>query len=118
MRKPNIGKLLDDLERKLGAADHDVFFHLREIALDLVRHHATLADLDAQLATGKLDRKGALRALEALRSEFTAGTLVHWDYHLQELEKDLRRRLRAPRRRRALARSATRRPAARSRSRS
>ena len=52
MRKPRIVTLLDDLERKLGAADHDVFFHLREIALDLVRHHASLAELDARLADG------------------------------------------------------------------
>jgi hypothetical protein len=117
MRKPKIVTLLDDLERKLGAADHDVFFHLREIALDLVRHHASLADIDARLAAGKLDRKGALRALEDLRTEFTAATLVHWEYHLDELEKDLRRRLRVPRRRRALDRTATRSPAARSRSR-
>jgi hypothetical protein len=98
MRKPPIVKLLDDLERKLGPEDHEVCFHLREIALDLVRHHESLARIDAQLASGVLDRKRALGALEELRSEFTSATLVHWDYHLDQLKQDLRRRLRPARR--------------------
>jgi len=100
---------LFSVTRAPGAATSDSTTITRTLAL-LATVGYLAAYAGAALASGKITG--------AEGDKFTAGTLVHWDYHLRELEKDLRRRLRAPRRRRALARSATRRPAARSRSRS
>jgi hypothetical protein len=71
--------------------DHVVFFHSREIVLDIVRHHDTLAALAA--SAGKLSRADILRALNELRLEIVTGTLPHWQQHLDELEMELQRRL-------------------------
>ena len=70
--------------------DHVIFFHIRDMVLDIIRHGDKLAELAA--SAGERSRWDILRAMNELRLEFTTETLPHWQYHLNELEMELKRR--------------------------
>jgi len=90
MSQRPITALLQKLASHCEETDYDVFFHLRELALDLERHWQELCSL-AEPGANAPDRNAILAGVKGIHDRLTNETLPHWTYHLAELDKELRK---------------------------